>query len=90
MLFCATHTTPSQAELQHPFILKLVRTFADANFLFMLLEIAQGGELFQIIQEKKRAKEFGAKRCAASPTHGAFPSIFCGAFPKNIKTHQYD
>jgi cGMP-dependent protein kinase len=33
-------------ESDHPFVLKLFRTFQDADSLMMLLEIVPGGELF--------------------------------------------
>lgn len=35
--------------LDHPFILKLEKTFKDANTLYMLLELVQGGELFSLL-----------------------------------------
>lgn len=35
--------------LQHPFILQLVKTYQDKDFVYMLLELVQGGELFSII-----------------------------------------
>jgi serine/threonine protein kinase len=38
----------------HPFVLELFQTFQDRDFLYMLLEFVQGGELFSIMQEKYR------------------------------------
>ncbi len=35
--------------VDHPFILKLEKTFKDANTLFMVLEFVQGGELFSLL-----------------------------------------
>jgi cGMP-dependent protein kinase len=35
---------------KHPFILSLVSTFKDANCLYMLLELVQGGELFTYLR----------------------------------------
>lgn len=35
--------------LDHPFILKLEKTFKDATTLYMLLEYVQGGELFSLL-----------------------------------------
>jgi hypothetical protein len=40
--------------LQHPFIISLVRTFQDKNFIYMLMAIAQGGELYSYIHTPKR------------------------------------
>ena len=38
------------AENDHPFIIKLVRTFKDANFLYFLTELSTGGELYEAIR----------------------------------------
>jgi cGMP-dependent protein kinase len=35
--------------LQHPFLLRLVRTFQDDRFLHMLTEFVPGGELFSLL-----------------------------------------
>ncbi len=35
--------------IDHPFILKLEKTFKDASTLYMLLELVQGGELFSLL-----------------------------------------
>lgn len=40
------------AECDHPLILKLYGTFADADQLYMLLELVQGGELWSLLYEK--------------------------------------
>jgi cGMP-dependent protein kinase len=45
------------AECDHPFILKLMKTFADEHSLFMLLELVQGGELWTLLYEKFEALE---------------------------------
>ena len=37
-------------ESDHPFVLKLFRTFQDDNLLMMLLEIVPGGEFFTYLQ----------------------------------------
>ena len=39
-------------ESDHPFVLKLVKTFQDKNCLYMLLEIVSGGELFAFLQTR--------------------------------------
>lgn len=41
------------ARLDHPFIIKLVRTYQDTDFVYMLLEIVQGGELYSYIHSKR-------------------------------------
>jgi CRP-like cAMP-binding protein len=40
------------ARIDHPFIIKLVRTYQDTDFVYMLLEIVQGGELYSYIHSK--------------------------------------
>ncbi|POM74052.1 CGMP-dependent protein Kinase [Phytophthora palmivora] len=40
------------AECDHPFILKLHETYQDANQLYMLFELVQGGELWSLLYEK--------------------------------------
>ena len=42
------------AKMQHPFILKLVKAFQDDNFVYMLLSLIQGGELFSVLHTSKR------------------------------------
>jgi len=37
----------------HPFILKLYATFKDQRYIYMLLELVQGGELFSVIHTSK-------------------------------------
>ena len=39
----------------HPFIIKLYRTFQDANSVFMLLELVQGGELWTLLYQNQTA-----------------------------------
>lgn len=39
--------------IDHPFVLKLETTFKDANCLYMLLELVQGGELFTYLANTK-------------------------------------
>ncbi|CAK4677207.1 hypothetical protein LEN26_005249 [Aphanomyces euteiches] len=39
-------------ECDHPFVLKLYETFTDADQLYMLLELVQGGELWSLLYEK--------------------------------------
>lgn len=42
------------ASLEHPFILGLVGSFQDDDFLYLLLPLIQGGELFNVIHTDKR------------------------------------
>jgi len=39
------------AENDHPFIVKLVRTFKDRNYLYFLTELVTGGELYDAIRK---------------------------------------
>jgi len=42
------------ASLEHPFILPLVGSFQDENFLYLLLPLVQGGELFNVVHTDTR------------------------------------
>jgi len=42
------------ASLEHPFILPMVGSFQDENFLYLLLPFGQGGELFNVIHTDAR------------------------------------
>ena len=44
-------------ELQHPFIVKLKYSFQNERKLFFALEYCPGGELFNLLQKKKRFSE---------------------------------
>lgn len=55
------------AKLRHPFIINLAGTYQDSDFLYMLLGIVQGGELFSLMHTPTRdgvpeaqAKFYGA------------------------------
>jgi len=39
------------AQINHPFVIKLVNAFQDDTFLYMVLEMYQGGELFSVIHQ---------------------------------------
>ena len=41
------------ASLRHPFILRLEATYQDAHLLYMLLECVPGGELFQLLAQRR-------------------------------------
>ena len=43
--------------LEHPFILKLVRTFKDSRCLYFLTEYVEGPELFNVLAERVRLSE---------------------------------
>ena len=44
-------------EMNHPFLLRLVSTYKDSVYLYMLLELCQGGELFSRLLELKTLDE---------------------------------
>jgi len=44
-------------QCQHPFLLELKATFQDDEEIYMLLELALGGELFSVLREKNRFEE---------------------------------
>lgn len=37
------------ATLRHPFLIRLVNSYQDENFVYMLMELVQGGELYNVI-----------------------------------------
>jgi cGMP-dependent protein kinase len=51
--------------LNHPFIVKLYATFKDKDYLYFLLEVCLGGELFTILRARRRFNEETAKFYAA-------------------------
>ena len=40
------------AEMDHPFVLKLLGTFQDNDQLYMLLDVVMGGELWSLLYSK--------------------------------------
>ena len=42
------------ASIEHPFILPLNGSFQDADFLYLLLPVHQGGELFNVVHTNDR------------------------------------
>ena len=42
-------------ECDHPFIIKLYRTFQDRDSIYMLLELVQGGELWTLLYQNQTA-----------------------------------
>lgn len=49
------------AEIQHPFIIKMSYAFQTESKLYFALEYCPGGELFNLLQKKRRFKEEYAK-----------------------------
>jgi len=45
------------AQCNHPFLLELKATFQDEDEIYMLLELALGGELFTVLREKNKFEE---------------------------------
>lgn len=56
----------------HPFILKLYETYKDAEHLYMLLELIQGGELFNLLQVRGGKISNGMARFYTSCVVDAF------------------
>jgi len=52
-------------ELSHPFILKLHNSYKDTRYVYFLLELALGGELFTFLRKAGRFNEKAAKFYAA-------------------------
>jgi serine/threonine protein kinase len=53
-------------DLRHPMIIQLYTTFKDADQLYFLLEPVLGGELFNLLQKKKRFTETAGRFYAGS------------------------
>lgn len=49
----------------HPFLLRLAATFQDDDEIYMLLELALGGELFSVLREKGKFEEAQSRFYAA-------------------------
>ncbi len=49
------------AHFDHPFIVKLFYSFRSAKSLFFVLEFCQGGELFNLIEQRKKLTEDEAR-----------------------------
>jgi hypothetical protein len=60
------------SQLHHPFISNLVDTYSDPGYVYMLMEMVQGGELYSIIHTSRRdgVKEDSAKFYAAGIAEG--------------------
>ena len=43
-------------ELKHPFIITLLKTYQDKDFLYSLMNLVQGGELFSVMHSKEEEK----------------------------------
>lgn len=52
-------------QLEHPFIPKLIGTFQDSRYIFMLMEFAHGGELFTRMKKQGCLPKFEAQFYAA-------------------------
>jgi CRP-like cAMP-binding protein len=53
-------------ELDHPFILRLLSTYKDRKYLYFLVELALGGELFTYLRRRDRFEEPVARFYIAS------------------------
>jgi len=58
-------------ECDHPFLLRLAATFQDDNEIYMLLELALGGELFSVLRDRQKFDE---------PQGRFYASNVCSAF----------
>jgi cGMP-dependent protein kinase len=52
--------------LNHPFLLKLHHTYKDKSFLYLLLEVCLGGELFTHLRRREKFEEPAARFYVAS------------------------
>jgi len=61
--------------ISHPFILKMFQTYKDQHCLYMLLELVQGGELFNRLQSSGGAVKVGDARFYAACVLDAFDHL---------------
>eukprot|EP00475_Leptophrys_vorax_P021445 TRINITY_DN29178_c0_g1_i1.p1 TRINITY_DN29178_c0_g1~~TRINITY_DN29178_c0_g1_i1.p1 ORF type:complete len:752 (-),score=178.18 TRINITY_DN29178_c0_g1_i1:59-2314(-) len=54
------------SQMNHPFIVKLYSTYKDNDFLYFLLDVCLGGELFTLLRQRRCFEEETAKFYAAS------------------------
>jgi cGMP-dependent protein kinase len=54
------------SEIRHPFVNRLLRTYKDRHYLYMLLEVVLGGELFSLLKRKIRLADGDAQFYAAN------------------------
>ena len=66
-------------QCDHPFLLRLAATYQDENEIYMLLELALGGELFSVLRERNRFEEPQARFYA-----GCVQSAFAYLHDKSI------
>ena len=53
---CSSLTQPPQQKaLDHPHIIRLFEYYEDYNNVYIIMETARGGELFDVIEENYRA-----------------------------------
>eukprot|EP00924_Labyrinthula_sp_SR-Ha-C_P003374 augustus_masked-scaffold_15-processed-gene-7.75-mRNA-1 protein AED:0.54 eAED:0.55 QI:0/-1/0/1/-1/1/1/0/695 len=76
-------------EINHPFCINLVHSFQDSNSLYLVTEIAQGGDLFGLMQEKVRFSVLESKFFASCILDALFylhdrNIIFRDLKPENI------
>ena len=55
--------------VNHPLIIALHKTFQDDQYLYMLYQLCQGGELFALIQRERKRRHEVAKASGASGGH---------------------
>jgi protein kinase A len=77
------------ARLDHPFIVRLLCTFQDANNLYMIMEYVVGGELFSVLRRAQRfpndiAKFYAAEVILALEYLHSFNIIYRDLKPENL------
>ena len=48
-------------QIDHPNIIKLYEVFEDENYICLVIELMEGGELFELFYEQKRFSEDQAR-----------------------------
>jgi NIMA (never in mitosis gene a)-related kinase len=54
----ATHEVNVLSKLNHPFVIKYLQSFQDANTLNIVTELAEGGSLYDLLKRIGRTRTF--------------------------------
>eukprot|EP00933_Yihiella_yeosuensis_P063971 TRINITY_DN67260_c0_g1_i1.p1 TRINITY_DN67260_c0_g1~~TRINITY_DN67260_c0_g1_i1.p1 ORF type:complete len:445 (+),score=134.71 TRINITY_DN67260_c0_g1_i1:62-1396(+) len=79
--------------IDHPFIIRMLETFQDAQTLYMVLELVNGGELFNLLRAQKKFKEKEARFYAAEAVSAvsylhSMLVVFRDIKPENLLIHR--
>eukprot|EP00435_Cladocopium_sp_Y103_P043605 s2273_g12.t1 len=79
--------------ISSPFVIRVMDTFQDTNFLYIAMELVVGGELFNLLRAKKKFSESATQFFAAEVASALFHLhsmliVFRDLKPENILVHR--